>query len=261
VATGYESRGVAAGPGVPFAAVSADGGRTWRESMLPAPPGPAVVTALTAAGHGFVAVGPTRPPPRPGLLCRGSSDGRAWKYAGLAGRGLPGPFVMQINALSAENGTLTGAGFAAGTAAEHPVLWHARYRRPRGGAAQPAAGPKMSSRRCSRLGSTARTCLISAPSRSATATPANGPWSARTVPIGSISMLRPTPVGAVVGGAERSGTWQAAATQTVFSIARARTRVTQCSSLNSPAAHAAGITITSAPRTARALASSGNLTS
>jgi len=128
VATGYESRGVAAGPEVPFAAVSADGGRTWRESMLPAPPGPAVVTALTAAGHGFVAVGHTGPPRRPGMLAWWSSDGLTWKYAGLAGRGLPGPFVMQINALSAENGTLTGAGFAAGTAAEHPVLWHARYR-------------------------------------------------------------------------------------------------------------------------------------
>jgi hypothetical protein len=30
--------------------------------------------------------------------------------------------------LTAENGTLTGAGFATSTTAEHPVLWHARYR-------------------------------------------------------------------------------------------------------------------------------------
>ena len=75
--------------------------------------------------------------------------------------------------------------------------------------------------------------------------------------MGSTSMLRPTPVGARVGGTRRSGTWPAAATQTVFSIARARTRVTQCSSLNSPAAQAVGTTISSAPRTARARASSG----
>src|SRR5262249_15837504 len=53
VATGYESRGVAAGPGVPFAAVSADGGRTWRESMPPAPPGPARGTAPTPPRHRF----------------------------------------------------------------------------------------------------------------------------------------------------------------------------------------------------------------
>ena len=103
-----------------------------------------------------------------------------------------------------------------------------------GGRNRSAAGPKMSSRRCSRHGSAARTCSVSALSRSATAIPGHGPRSARTVPIGSTSMLRPTPVGARVGGAEWSGTWPAAATQTVFSIARARTRVTQCSSLNRP---------------------------
>jgi hypothetical protein len=35
--------------------------------------------------------------------------------------------VLHINAVTAGNGMLTGAGFAASTAAEHPVLWHARY--------------------------------------------------------------------------------------------------------------------------------------
>jgi len=128
VAIGYEYPGAAVGPGVPFAAVSADGGRTWRAALLASPPVPAVVTALTAAGHGFVAAGHTGPPGRPGMLAWWSSDGLAWQHAGPARGGLPGQFVMQINALSAANGTLTGAGFAAGTAAEHPVLWHARYR-------------------------------------------------------------------------------------------------------------------------------------
>jgi hypothetical protein len=128
VAIGYGYRGPAPGPAVPFAAVSADGGRTWRESVLPAPSGPAVVTALTAAGHGFVAVGHPGLPGQPGLLTWWSADGLTWHHAGPAGGGAPGPFVTQINALTAGNGTLTGAGFAASGSAEHPVLWRARYR-------------------------------------------------------------------------------------------------------------------------------------
>jgi hypothetical protein len=128
VAIGSEYRGAAAGTPVPFAAVSADGGRTWRESVLPGPPGPAVVTAVTAAGRGFVAVGHPGLPGQPGLLAWWSANGVTWHYAGPAGGGLPGPFVTQLNAVTAGNGTLTGAGFAAGGSAEHPVLWHARYR-------------------------------------------------------------------------------------------------------------------------------------
>jgi len=128
VAIGDAYRGPAAGPPVPFAAVSADGGRTWRESVLPAPPGPAVVTALAAAGHGFVAVGHPGLPGQPGLLAWWSADGLTWHQAGPAGGGVAGPFVTQINALTAANGTLTGAGFAVSGSAEHPVLWHARYR-------------------------------------------------------------------------------------------------------------------------------------
>ena len=82
--------------------------------------------------------------------------------------------------------------------------------------------------------------LDQAGSTSPTATPGPGPRSSRTTPSGSTRILRPIPVAARVGGSSGSGTWQAAATHTVFSIARARTRVTQCSSLNGPAAHAAG---------------------
>jgi len=128
VAIGSEYRGAVAGAPIPFAAVSADGGRTWRESVLPAPLGPAVVTALTAAGRGFVAVGHPGLPGQPGLLAWWSANGVTWHYAGPAGGGVPGPFVTQLNAVTAENGTLTGAGFAVSGSAEHPVLWHARYR-------------------------------------------------------------------------------------------------------------------------------------
>jgi hypothetical protein len=132
VAAGYAWR--AGSAPVPFTAVSADGGRTWRDARLPAPTAPAVVTALTATAHGFVAVGHTAPPGRPVLLAWWSSDGLTWQEGvpagGVKGDGEPGggSFVTQINALTAGYGTLTGAGFAASTAAEHPVLWHARYR-------------------------------------------------------------------------------------------------------------------------------------
>jgi hypothetical protein len=132
VAAGYAWR--AGSAPVPFAAVSADGGRTWRDARLPAPPGPAVVTALTAAGRGFVAVGHTGPPGRPVMLIWWSADGLTWRdgvpAGGAKGDGVAGggSLVTQINAVTAGKGTLTGAGFAAGSTAEHPVLWHARYR-------------------------------------------------------------------------------------------------------------------------------------
>ena len=72
-----------------------------------------------------------------------------------------------------------------------------------------------------------------------------------------MSIDRPIPVGARVGGSSGSGTWPTAAIHTVFSIARARSSVTQCSSLNVPACQAA-LTVTSeAPPTARARVSSG----
>jgi len=126
VATGYAWR--AGSAPVPFTAVSADGGRTWRDARLPAPNAPALVTALTAAGHGFVAVGHTLPPGRPVMLAWWSADGLDWQDGVPAGGGSGGGIVTQINAVTASNGTLTGAGFTASSAAEHPVLWQARYR-------------------------------------------------------------------------------------------------------------------------------------
>ena len=137
-------------------------------------------------------------------------------------------------------------------------MWHPR---PKNGLLTGAGGPNTSSRRLARLGRLARTVVIRPVSTSATATPGAGPRSARTTPSGSTSMLRPMPVAALVGRSSGSGTWPTATTHTVFSMARARTSVTQCSSLNSPAAHAAGSTSSSAPAAASASASSPNRTS
>ncbi len=61
-----------------------------------------------------------------------------------------------------------------------------------------------------------------------------------------------------LGGAVRSGALPVAATQMVFSIARARTIVTQCSSLNGPCAQAAVTANICAPASTSARASSGN---
>ncbi len=87
LAAGYAWRaGLPPASGRPFTAVSADGGRTWRDSMLPAPPRPTVVTALATAGHGFVVAGRTgqatvgQAGPQAGqvMLVWWSADGQAW---------------------------------------------------------------------------------------------------------------------------------------------------------------------------------------
>ena len=131
VATGAASRaavaGHVAGP-VPFAAVSGDGGRSWREVVLHAPAGPSTITALAAVGSGFAATGLSGAPGQQALLTWWSPDGLSWQ----GGRPVAGPLggrgVQQITALSATDGTLTGAGYAVSQSGEHPLLWHARYR-------------------------------------------------------------------------------------------------------------------------------------
>ena len=89
IAAGYEWRaGLGAHERKPFTAVSADGGRTWRDSVLPAPPRPTVVTALTAAGHGFVAGAAATGRPQGGqvMLAWWSADGLTWQDARACGR-------------------------------------------------------------------------------------------------------------------------------------------------------------------------------
>jgi hypothetical protein len=57
-----------------------------------------------------------------------STDGLSWKRGAPLARGLGGPGVTQITALSARDGVLTGAGYAVSPSGEQPVSWRARYR-------------------------------------------------------------------------------------------------------------------------------------
>ena len=122
-ALGTEARG--SGP-VPFAAVSGDGGRTWREYPLPVPAHRADVTALAATGHGFAAMGTVASPRGQYVITWWSADGRSWQFARPAGRGLSGPGAHAITALAGLQGQLTGVGYAATPAGQHLILWHAR---------------------------------------------------------------------------------------------------------------------------------------
>jgi hypothetical protein len=113
---------------VPFAAVSVNGGRTWRETSVPAPAGPAGVTALVTAGGGFLATGTLGDGGNQDVIVWWSDDGLRWHAARPAGRGLHGPGAQQITGLSASGDTLTGVGYTATGDQQHPVLWQARIR-------------------------------------------------------------------------------------------------------------------------------------
>jgi hypothetical protein len=114
---------------VPFAASSSDGGLTWSESALPVPSGHAFVTALAAAGQGFVAAGTFGATPgHQDVVVWTSANGSAWTAVTPAGQGLTGPGIQAITALTASGSTLTGVGFTASPAGEQPVFWQSPIR-------------------------------------------------------------------------------------------------------------------------------------
>jgi hypothetical protein len=119
----------AAGAQLPFAAVSADGGATWQESALPAPSGAATITSLTAAGSGFTATGTFGAAPgHQGVVIWTLAHGTSWTAATPAGRGLAGPGIQAITALTQAGSTLTGVGFVASPTSEEPTLWQSPIR-------------------------------------------------------------------------------------------------------------------------------------
>jgi len=121
---------------VPFAAVSLNAGRTWREAPLPVPGRPAAVTALITAGGGFLGTGTLRAGGSRDVRAGGSQnviiwwspDGLTWHAARPAGGWVSVPGAQQITGLSVSGGMLTGVGSAATGTGQRPVLWQARIR-------------------------------------------------------------------------------------------------------------------------------------
>ncbi|MBV9854204.1 MAG: hypothetical protein JOY82_06715 [Streptosporangiaceae bacterium] len=94
-----------AGPVIPLAEISLDGGATWHNIAL-APPGtPGSVTALTAAGTGWVAAGEIGPPGEQHAVTWSSRDGIRWTAGAPAGSG-----AQQIDGLLASGSTVTATG-------------------------------------------------------------------------------------------------------------------------------------------------------
>jgi hypothetical protein len=100
VAAGYA---VTRAGDVPIAAVSVDGGVRWHQAVLSAPGGLGAVTALTAAGSGFIAAGHVGTAAAQHAVIWTSPDGLSWSAATPATSG-----VREITALAAAGGTVTG---------------------------------------------------------------------------------------------------------------------------------------------------------
>lgn len=126
----------AAGASRPFAVVSGDAGATWTPLSLPAPAGrgATAVTALAAAGHGFIATGTAGAAGGTDVVVwtlpdrAGGGAGAAWTVVAPQGTGLAGPGVQAITALTAQGATLTGIGFTAKSAVQQPTLWQSPIR-------------------------------------------------------------------------------------------------------------------------------------
>ena len=112
---------------VPFAAVSANGGRTWREAALLVPGSPAGVTALVAADGGFLATG-TWGAGNQDVIIWWSRNGLAWHAVQASGTRPSAPGSQEITGLSVSGNAITGVGYAATPTGRHPVLWRIRTR-------------------------------------------------------------------------------------------------------------------------------------
>jgi hypothetical protein len=89
---------------IPIVMLSEDGGQHWRQIVLSAPDGLGTVTALTAAGTGFVAAGQAGPNGAQHAVTWNSPDGISWSAATPVGGG-----ADQVTALAASGSTVTGS--------------------------------------------------------------------------------------------------------------------------------------------------------
>jgi hypothetical protein len=127
----------AAGKQAPFAAVSADGGTTWAETILPPPGNTAAastvsVTALAAAGGGFTATGTLGTGGNADvvvwMLSPGAAPATTWTAVAPTGMGLAGQGTQAITALTDAGSALIGIGFAATPVSEEPTIWQSPVR-------------------------------------------------------------------------------------------------------------------------------------
>ncbi|NKZ02473.1 sialidase family protein [Actinomadura latina] len=101
--------------------VSADGGKTWRETKLPAPDSESIVrvTAVTAAPDGFVVAGTAGSD----VVSWTSADGATWEAKTPGGAALAGPGEQEITGLAPFKTTVLGVGATVSESGEQPVLW------------------------------------------------------------------------------------------------------------------------------------------
>ncbi|MFL6055050.1 MAG: hypothetical protein ACJ72W_19380 [Actinoallomurus sp.] len=119
-AAGVTGPPVAGAPGsTAFAAVSADGGRTWQPVALPGAGQATAVTAATATAHGFVLAGTTGSD----VVLWTSPDGRTWRSSRPHGMGLDGLGTQRLTGLTVVGGTLVGVGFTGDASGDVPTLW------------------------------------------------------------------------------------------------------------------------------------------
>ena len=86
------------------------------------------MTALIAAGGGFLATGTWGTGATQNVIVWWSPNGLAWHPVRPAGRGFGGAGGQQITGLSVSGGILPGVGSTATGMEQRPVLWQTRIR-------------------------------------------------------------------------------------------------------------------------------------
>ncbi|RFS83633.1 hypothetical protein D0T12_21680 [Actinomadura spongiicola] len=109
-----------------FGFVSSDGGRTWRETDLPAPgsAGSVRVTAVTATSQGFAMTGTTGSTGMSDVVTWTSADGTTWQAKAPGGDVLAGTGRQEITGLAPFKDRLLGVGRTVTPSGEQPVLWN-----------------------------------------------------------------------------------------------------------------------------------------
>jgi hypothetical protein len=102
-----------------FAAVSADGGRTWQPAALPGAASGTQLTAATSTPRGFVLMGTAGSD----VMTWTSPDGRAWRASRPHGLGLDGLGVQRLDGVTVAGTNLLAVGFTGDSRTDGPTLW------------------------------------------------------------------------------------------------------------------------------------------